>query len=245
MDVEKSQDRFLSGFEHGLSRDIIEQFKDVVLRSEDQVRDIFPTLRRDIQYIWFNQDTGIIVPRYVTGGGLYDAPNIVSLAVDDTCSEVARAESELRLTVFHELFHVMQGFSCRDENGESRDFIPIIGNALYEGSASIFERDFAGVDVQEAALPYYADYTLYDESQLTDWANALIGMGTVRDIELLNQWKFFHDSLKVNHIMYKVGAYFVDMVLEHDPEVPSVDRLAEEDWKITLDRYRRITSARS
>lgn len=242
--IEQRQDVCVPGHEHGLDREHIDQLKGVVLDCEREVREILPALRHDIQYEWFNQDSGLIVPHYVTGGSLY-TPGTVSIAIDKTCSDVARVENELRLTAFHELFHVMQGFSYVDENGNDRDLPSMIGDALYEGAASIFERDFAGFDGQKAVLPYYADYTLHDESQLTEWTNALIDMGTVRDIELLNQWKFYHDDLGVNHIMYKVGAYLVDTVLEHDPEIPSVDRLAQEDWSITLNRCKSIITSRS
>lgn len=241
MKKEQLGDICYPGFKDGLNESLIARFGSDVVDASDNVHRLLPALRRDIQYVWFNQNSGMIVPGYVTGGGLYDKPNIVSIAVDDTCTDESRIKHELRRTVFHELFHVAQQFSNLDEDGNIREFVPMIGDAIYEGAASIFERDYADDKTDQYVMPYYANYVEHEEGQLLQWCDELIAMGVVAEHDVARQWKFYHDELGVNHIMYKTGAYIVDKVLAHDAAITLVLDIATEDWSTTFNRYKAIS----
>ncbi len=196
------------------------------------IGDSFPS--REITYAWFDSKSGKIVPRYATGGWAYN-PSIVSLAIDEHCMDHARIRREISEITYHELFHIAQGFTFVDEHSNPLH-IPLLGNAIYEGAASIFERDYARAD---KSLPYYADYMAHQESDLVSWLEELKKISNTEetiDQDLLRQWKFYHEELGVNHIMYKVGAYIVDTALKKTER--SVALIANEPWQKTWQRFR-------
>lgn len=215
--------------------ELIEDYFPIVDKAEERVRSLLgASLPGEMNYAWFDSSSQRIVPRYVTGGWAFK-PNIISLAIDETCQDKGRISREINNTTYHELFHIAQGFTDLDKNDKPSNQ-PLLANAIYEGAASIFERDYARGD---KLLPYYADYMSHQESDLVSWLEELKKLSTTRetiDQELLRQWKFYHEVLGVNHIMYKVGAYIVDTAL-HRVE-SSVTFIADEPWQRTWQRYR-------
>ncbi len=98
------------------------------------------------------------------------------------------AEDELRATLFHEFHHLVRWAA-----GSPRS---IVEHAVFEGMATVFERDFAGVD------PPWGKYS-EDVVALEKELLSLPGDARVRD------WLFSHPDGR-RWIGIKVGAYWVD-----------------------------------
>lgn len=100
--------------------------------------------------------------------------------------EVAKAQ--LRATLFHEFHHLV-----RSAQGNPRS---IVEHAVFEGMATVFERDFAGVDPPWGK--YSTDVVAFEKELLT-----LPNDASARD------WLFSHPDGR-RWIGIKVGAYWVD-----------------------------------
>ena len=98
------------------------------------------------------------------------------------------AEDELRASLFHEFHHLVRLAAGTPGS--------IVEHAVFEGMATVFERDFAGVD------PPWGKYS-EDVIALEKELLSLPGDASVRD------WLFSHPDGR-RWIGIKVGAYWVD-----------------------------------
>lgn len=140
----------------------------------------------------------------ITGvGGFSFSRNQINLAVSKDFGDRDMQMSNLRSTVFHESFHVQQGFTYSDSPFTALDA------AVYEGSAIAFERDYAH---NSAA---YGDYSSNSEEQLKEWLDEIRTVGTdyFENEETWHKWAFYHPEYDEKWIIYKVGSWLVDNIL--------------------------------
>ncbi len=117
-------------------------FEPLIFSSLDEVRKLLPNLPESIQ-IYFS-DYGIL--ENIGVGGYAYSSNIITISLDPNFDDKKKQEANIRPTVFHESFHLSQRFT-----GEDGPF-SAIDNAIYEGMATVFEREYAG------AFEPYGDY---------------------------------------------------------------------------------------
>ncbi len=175
-------------------------FIPLVASSFEEARKLLPNLPKDIQ-IYFSdygilEDTGI--------GGYAYSSGIITISLDPHFDDTAKQEANIRPTVFHESFHICQGFT-----GEDGPF-SAIDNAIYEGMATVFEREYAGV------LEPYGDYRQISIEKLKQWAEELkkLSAEAFADEGVYSKWKFYHPELNERWIAYRTGTWLVDEVLK-------------------------------
>lgn len=140
----------------------------------------------------------------VTGvGGFAFSRSQINLAVLDTFADREVQKANLRSTVFHESFHIQQGFTYSDSPFTALDA------AVYEGSAIAFEREYAKNDA------VYGDYSTHTDEQLKGWLSEIKSVGTryFEDEETWHRWAFYHPEYDQKWIIYKVGSWLVDRIL--------------------------------
>lgn len=140
----------------------------------------------------------------ITGvGGFAFSRSQINLAVLDNFSDRQVQKANLRSTVFHESFHIQQGFTYSDSPFTALDA------AVYEGSAIAFEREYAKNDAA------YGDYSTHTDEQLQSWLNEIKSVGTryFEDEEAWLRWAFYHPEYDQKWIVYKVGSWLVDRIL--------------------------------
>lgn len=140
----------------------------------------------------------------VTGvGGFSFSPSQINLAILKNFDDRGIQKNNLRSTVFHESFHIQQGFTYTDSP------FTAIDAAVYEGSAIAFERNYAN---NSAA---YGNYAYYSEEQLQKWLDEIrtVGLDYFEKEETWHKWAFYHPEYDEKWIIYKVGSWFVDKIL--------------------------------
>lgn len=179
--------------------EVIEKpFEVTIVKSYSDVRKLLPKLPRTIQ-IYFS-DSGII-PESGLGGFAY-AHNIITVSIDPNFKDRKKQLADIRPTIFHESFHIAQNYT-----GESGPF-NAIENALYEGMATVFEREYCGV------WQPYGDYRKISKEKLERWTNDLQELSLEDFKNSYRDWKFFHPKLKKRWIIYRTGTWMIDQVLQ-------------------------------
>jgi uncharacterized protein YjaZ len=175
-------------------------FEPLIAESLVEVRKLLPTIPSNIQIYFSNygilEDTGV--------GGYAYSSDIITISLDPDFDDKEKQKASIRPAVFHEAFHLSQKFT-----GEDGPF-SAIDNAIYEGMATIFERENAGVFEQ------YGDYRQIPEEKLKQWVEELkkLSAEVFADEKVYSKWKFYHPELQERWIAYRTGTWLVDQVLQ-------------------------------
>lgn len=164
-----------------------------------EVRELLPSLPDKMQ-IYFS-DYGIM-PESGVGGYAY-SPTVLTISIDPDFKDKEKQLKDIRPTIFHEAFHQFQEFT-----GASQLY-PAIEGSIYEGMATVFERECAD------ALQPYGNYRQTPETTLKRWIEDLkkITAQDFADKNTYKAWKFYHPEFKERWIAYKVGTWITDQVL--------------------------------
>jgi uncharacterized protein YjaZ len=164
----------------------------------DEVRELLPGLPKTVK-IYFG-DYGII-PESGVGGYAY-SHDTITISIDPDFKDKKKQLKDTRPTIFHEAFHLYQNYT-----GESGPFTAI-DNAIYEGMATVFEREYCGI------WQPYGNYRETPEDSLKQWLQDLQQLSLKDFQNTYSEWKFYHSKLKERWIVYKVGTWITDQVLE-------------------------------
>ncbi|MFT4532580.1 MAG: hypothetical protein ACI9T8_000608 [Candidatus Saccharimonadales bacterium] len=161
------------------------------------VRNILPGLPMDISYVWDNNN---LVSSWGTGGATIN-PKLIHIALDPEFRDKERQLRYLRATVYHELFHVVQGWSFFDNrHPEDAD---AISQAYMEGAAVVFERELVDADIS---------YALPGEGEdLNSFYEELLSLDDDFDYA---KYKFNDPETGRKYIIYKVGVWLIDQILD-------------------------------
>lgn len=106
--------------------------------------------------------------------------------------------------VKHEGYHIGQGFY----NSEPCSAIEA---AVYEGCATVFERDYLGSE------PKWADYSMHDEETLQYWLDEIKTITADQYFESSGEtwrrWAFYDAATDASWRIYKTGTWLVDAVM--------------------------------
>lgn len=183
---------------HYQNEAIEKPFEEGIATYYDEVRRLLPNLPETVK-IYFS-DYGII-PELGIGGFAY-SQDIITISIDPHFEDKAEQLQSLRSTVFHEAFHQYQNYT-----GESGPF-SAIDNALYEGMATVFEREYCGV------WQPYGDYRETSRANLEQWVKDLEQLSLDDFKDSYSDWKFYHPKFKERWIVYRVGTWMTDQILE-------------------------------
>ena len=147
---------------------------------------------RELTVRFFRSDTYTLSPSEETASAM--PPNGIMWTVDpDRHGGVAAiARQWLRATLFHELHHLAR-------SAQTNDLRTLADHVLYEGMATAFERDFAGVETPWGAYPPDVDQWAIEVLQLPEDASA-------------REWMYSHPDGR-RWIGMKVGTYWVDQAM--------------------------------
>lgn len=142
-------------------------------------------------------DNEMLIEDQGVGGYAY-SPDTLTVAFDLTFPDKDKQLVFLRETIFHGAMHLAQNFTKETFNGQPID------EMVYEGVATVFEREKAG------SSPEYGQYEEYDEAELKSWIAQIRKLDEHYDYK---QWKFYNDEIGERWVFYKAGTYVVDMVM--------------------------------
>ena len=172
-------------------------FENDISRYYDEVRSMFLILPETINIYFSNRN---ILAETGVGGHAHNF-EIITISIDPAFKNKQKQANDVRATIFHEAFHIYQNFTYEGP------LYSAIESAIYEGTATVFERQYAGV------MQPYGDWHTTKMAKLKQWTKLLSNI-SVEDYEKdWQQWKFFHEDFQEQWISYKVGAYIVDEVL--------------------------------
>lgn len=186
---------------HYKNKDYETPFEADILESLDEVRKLLPNLPKKIK-IYFS-DYGILEG---TGlGGFAYSKDIITISLDPDFPDKDTQRSDIKPTIFHEAFHLSQNFTAQAGPFSA------IQNTIYEGMATVFEREHAG------SLPPYGDYRGIPDKKIKQWLEELrnIDAEEFDQEEIYSKWKFYHPEHQERWIAYRAGTWLVDQVLAH------------------------------
>lgn len=169
-----------------------------------EVRKLLPELSADLQ-IWL--DNRHLIPETGEGGYSY-APDIINIAFDLDFKDRHAQLKNLRATIFHESFHVVQGHTYEQPRAL---YETALDSAIYEGCATIFEREYAHSD------PLWGKYRQHDDNELQRWQEGLRTVSAdeyYKDMDMYEKWAFYDKDTGERCRVYKTGTWLVDKVLE-------------------------------
>jgi hypothetical protein len=165
-------------------RNAIEAVADGAARA---VRALLPALPAELRLI---VQTGVRVIPETGESGEVGLPSTVYWTVDPkrTGGVVAVVSHQLRATLFHEFYHLVRETSF--------EVVSLTDQAMDEGLATAFERDFGGAPVPWGEYP----------DDVAVWTKEFLALPVDAPRE---QWMFKHPDGR-RWVGYKVGAYLAD-----------------------------------
>lgn len=173
-------------------------------QSYEQVRQLLPTLPADIN-IWL--DNSVLIPETGEGGFAY-SPSTITIAFDLDYADKTTQLQRLRATIFHESYHLVQGHTNEES---SATYTTALNSAIYEGMATIFEREFAN------SSPLWGNYSSIDKRTLSQWRDELLAIPIADylnpDTGKWQQWASYDKADGTRWKLYKTGTWVVDEYL--------------------------------
>lgn len=138
----------------------------------------------------------------VTGSALSANSMKIGIRIDqeDRASQFAR----IRSVVMHEGYHVGQGFYNSTP-------CSALEAAVYEGCATVFERDYL------ESSPKWADYSMHDKDTLQSWLDEIKTITADQYFEpsgeTWRKWAFYDPETDTSWRIYKTGTWLVEAVI--------------------------------
>jgi uncharacterized protein YjaZ len=125
----------------------------------------------------------------------------VKIFLDPTVElEAAERTRRLHGAVLHEAMHVVQRFTMWEYRDRTPP--PALEHAVFEGCATVFERERAGT------APPWA--RVEDDETMQAWTAEVAALGTDFD---WRRWKFYDPDTGRDLVLYRVGTFVVDRAL--------------------------------
>jgi uncharacterized protein YjaZ len=169
-----------------------------------EVRKLLPELPKDLK-IWL--DNRHLIPETGCGGYAY-ASDIMNISFDLGFKDRKAQSEHVRATIFHEGFHLVQGLTEEHPKVTPRNLLDF---AIYEGCATVFEREYAN------SHPLWGDYHQHTSDLLERWQRGLheIKRGEYRgDWSIHDKWAFYDEESGERWRLYKTGTWLVDEALK-------------------------------
>jgi uncharacterized protein YjaZ len=186
------------GFEH---EPIDNLFIHDIAVAYDELKSLLPSLPDRMNIIFgSNYDYG---EDGVTGSAISN--DTIKVGIRPDVDDRTKQFSKIRSLVFHEGFHIAQGFHL-----ESR--FSALESAIYEGCATVFEREYAH------SAPKWADYSKESIPTLLRWRDEMKGITAEQYSEPTGEtwkkWAFYDPETDESWRIYKVGTWLMDTILK-------------------------------
>jgi hypothetical protein len=173
-----------------------------------KVRKILPVAPDHVEFE-FDSENRYLIAETGTGGFAAEANKII-ISYDPKFADKKRQEEDLIATVFHEGFHLAQGYNGERFNQDNP--LSALDEAIYEGAATVFERERTGNN------PPWGKYL--DDETMQKWVVELSRLPLKYD---WRKWKFLNPKTNERWIMYRTGAYIVDRALKFNKSLKIED----------------------
>ena len=195
----------LTFFEDAPNYGVVELVRKPLQEYFDEVALLLPELPRKLS-IWL--DNSFLIRETGEGGAAY-SPEVITISFDANFKNEESQLVDLRGTVFHEAYHLVQGHTFFDSTAEYRS---MLDSAIYEGCATVFEREYAGVS------PLWGEYKQHSPKELAKWRDAMAAI-SVEDYRgeengLWDKWAFYDKEDGQRWKVYKTGSWVVDQFID-------------------------------
>ena len=141
----------------------------------------------------------------VTGSAV--SSDEMKIGIDKSVEDRTRQHAKIRSLVFHEGYHMAQEFHLASQ-------FSAVESAVYEGCATIFEREYAG------STPKWGDYSKEDTDTLQRWYDAMKNISAEQYFEpsgeTWKKWAFYDPETDESWRVYKVGTWLVENILKEN-----------------------------
>lgn len=176
----------------------------------EELHELLPEIPQGLTIEWNNR---WLIPETGTGGATLTKHKI-ELAFDPTYDGDKEDQIvDLKGSHFHEAFHTVQGWTFEDTAGKE---ISAIDSAIYEGAATVFERDRAN------AKPLWGQKG--DDETMLKWLEEVRNLPKGYDYR---KYKFFDPDTGRRWILYRVGTFIIDQALGNNPDIAIEDLAAK------------------
>ncbi len=194
-----------------LGNDVVQS--ELMLKIEkwyDEVRVILPNLPENLQIFFLDQNSENIMPESGIGGIAYNN-EIMSLGFDLNFKDKKEQLLQLKSTIFHEALHIAQGHTLLSNDA------PLLESMVYEGLATVFEREIVGIDQPYGKYPK-------DVSIIEDWVDRISLINPPVDFESeYSRWAFYDSDEDEAWKLYRVGTWYIDQVLSENKNLSIID----------------------
>jgi uncharacterized protein YjaZ len=178
-----------------------EAFLAEINKSYLELQKLLPTLPKTLNVIFgTNYDYG---KDGVTGSAI--SADSIKVGINNRATDSTKQHAKIHSLIFHEGYHVAQGFHLGYQ-------FSALDSAIYEGCATLFERDYAGSN------PKWADYSEEDESTLRRWFEEIQNISAEQYFEpsgkTWQKWAFYDSETGESWRIYKVGTWLVEKILK-------------------------------
>lgn len=182
------------GEEEGLTPDVRELIHEVATEAEAEARLHLPGLADRLILLVYSGSN--VIPEAGVGAAAI-APGVVACTVDPNHPAGLKqiVKSELRITLLHELHHLVRGFVLYGGR-PARTFMDFV---VAEGLATAFERDVGG------RTPPWGEYP----DEVRDWVGELLALPLDAPY---HHWMFTHPDGR-RWIGYRTGTYIADQAI--------------------------------
>lgn len=176
-------------------------FLDEIDASYKQLRQLLPSLPSKLRVTFgTNYDYG---EDGVTGSAI--AANEVKIGIDKSVEDRTKQHAKIHSLVFHEGYHLAQNFHLGSR-------FSALESAIYEGCATIFERDYT------ESTPEWGDYSKENIATLQRWYDTMKDISAEQYFEpsgeTWRKWAFYDSETNESWRIYKVGTWLVEDVLK-------------------------------
>lgn len=188
-------------------------FLDEIHTAYAELRQLLPKLPSKLKVIFgTNYDYG---EDGVTGSAI--SSNEMKIGIDESIEDRTKQHAKIRSLVFHEGYHIAQEFHLASQSSA-------LESAIYEGCATIFEREYAG------STPKWGDYSKEDTATLQRWCNAMKDISAEQYFEpsgeTWKKWAFYDPETDESWRVYKVGTWLVENILkENDLDIVDLNSM--------------------
>jgi uncharacterized protein YjaZ len=179
---------------HEISPDLELELRAKINEWMPELVSLLPDIPLDAEIIFDNR---WLIPDTGTGGFALEPQKIALAFNPDFTGDDEEQKKNLKGSLFHEYYHLVQGFVGNDE---SLNGISALENAIYEGAATKFEVLRAGTN------PGWAKYP----EEVEDWVSEIAKVGNEYDY---GKWKFYDPETNRRWILYRSGCYIVDQAM--------------------------------
>lgn len=178
-------------------------FLDEINKYYNELKELIPTLPQTLRvYFGTNYDFG---EDGVTGSAV--SADSIKIGINPDVENRDTQHAKVRSIVFHEGYHISQGFHLGQE-------FSAVESAIYEGCATVFEREYA------SSKPKWGDYKKEGEEKLNQWYEAMKTITSEQYFEpsgeTWQKWAFYDADTDESWRVYKVGTWIVDNVINRN-----------------------------